>query len=516
MKFLKCLSVTAIVIALAACGGGGGSAGTTASGGTSATGDTQTAATASMSMDVISGAGASTNSISAIEISKVSITLKDAAGKAVPGAVVTFAETGSGLLSFAPASKTALTDASGVASVEIRAASSSSVGATTVSASATVSGGAIAAQKSIAVTSAPTGGVTAPDPQALANALNFLDVNPADKSIVLAGAGGNGRSESATLRFRVVDKNNTPVKGATVTFAVVPANDVTLNIPGSTSDADGVVVTTVSSKSVATAVVIKATVTRSDTSSITSQSDQLLVTTGVVTQAGFDLSATKYNLNFGITGDSSEITVAIVDTNGNPVADGVPVVFTANFGAVGTSSRGGCTTLNGSCNVMYTVQDPRPADGERARVVASTQIGNGVAVSGFLDFTVSNLDLVNLYSAASGGSIINIFSAPGNVCKFTVSAFVGTPTGFPAPSGTIIEIKGMTTDFTGSVKTGSPVLDLVTQRTPVSLEFDASNTTLSPACNPTGSGTATAQVEVKFRAGSRVTTLPLINVTYPK
>ena len=497
-----------MVMALAACGGGGGSAGS--SGGTGSV-TMPLVAVASMTMDVLSGAGISTTSISAIEISKVSITLKDAAGSPVPGVVVTFGETGAGLLTIAPVSKTALTDASGVASVEIRAATSSSVGATIVGASATVAKAVVTAEKAISITSAPTGGGT--DPLALANALNFLDVNPADKSIVLAGAGGNGRSESATLRFRVVDKNNTPVKGATVTFSAVPANDVTLNIPSAASDADGVVVTTVSSKNVATAVVIKATVTRADRSSVTSQSDQLLVTTGVVTQAGFDLSATKYNLNFGITGDSSEVIVAIVDANGNRVADGVPVVFTANFGAVGTSSRGGCTTLNGSCKVTYTVQDPRPADGDRARVTASTRIGNGTAVSGFLDLTISNLGLANLYSAASGGLISRTFVAPANACKFTVSAFVGTPAGFPTPAGTTIEVKSLTTDFSGSVKTGSPILDLETQRTLVAFEFDASNTALVPACVPGGAGTATAQAEVKLTAGSRVTTVP-ITVTY--
>ena len=515
MKFLKYLSGGVLAVALTACGGGGGSAGSTGggTGGSPGPGSTPPAAVASMTMDVLSGAGTSTTSISAIEISKVSITLKDAAGSPVSGAVVTFGETGAGLLTIAPVSKTALTDASGVASVEIRAVTGSSGGATTVGASATVAKEVVAAEKAISITSAPTGGGT--DPLALANALNFLDVNPADKSIVLAGAGGNGRSESATLRFRVVDKNNTPVKGATVTFAVVPANDVTLNIPSAASDADGVVVTTVSSMSVATAVVIKATVTRANSSTITSQSDQLLVTTGVVTQAGFDLSATKYNLNFGITGDGSEIIVAIVDSNGNPVADGVPVVFTANFGAVGTSSRGGCTTLNGTCRVTYTVQDPRPADGDRARVTASTRLGNGTAVSGFLDLTISNLGLANLYSAASGGLITQTFIAPANACKFTVSAFVGTPAGFPAPAGTTVEVKGITTDFSGSVKTGSPVLDIETQRTLVAFEFDASNTALVPVCVPGGAGTATAQAEVKLTAGSRVTTLP-ITVTYRK
>ena len=483
-------SAISLLLFLGACGGGGGSATTSASGngtpGNSATGDQQTTATASIAMNIFSGAGTATNTISAIEISKVSITLKDAAGKTVSGTVVTFSETGVGLLGFAPASKTALTDGSGIASVEIRAASSNSVGATTVSATATVSGAAISVQKAIAITSAPTDGTNVPNPQSLANALNFLDVNPADKSIVLAGAGGNGRSESATLRFRIVDKNNTPVKGAIVTFAAVPSGDVTLNIPSSSSDADGVVVTTVSSKSVATAVVIQATVTRPDTSTIVSQSDQLLVTTGISTPRGFDLSAGKFNLNSNLTGDSTTINVRIVDANGNPVADGVPVVFTADFGAVGTSSRGGCVSVSGGCSVPYIVQDPRPGDGERATVTASTQVGFGTPISGTLKFNFVDVSLLNLFDRPTDGNLLVAFSFPKGACdKTTFSSFTGTPRNFPAPAGTTVTLTPITSNLAVALKSESPIQDQIAStpfRTNLDVEVDLSSMKGSNAC----------------------------------
>lgn len=516
MNFIKCVAALSMSLALVACGGGGGSPGgaTTTDIPNSPIVTSPVVTVGSMSLDVLSGAGISSTSISASEIAQVKVVLKDANGTAVKGAVVTFSETGAGLLAIAPTSKTALTGEAGEASVEIRATNNTSIGATQIGASATLSGQSVSAQKSIAITSAPTSSVVV-SPQELANAINFLDVNPSDKSIVLAGSGGNGRSESASLRFRVVDKNNTPVKGVAVTFSVIPANDVTLNIPSALSDTDGVVITTVSSKNVATAVVVKALV---DTKTISTQSDQLLVTTGVVTQAGFDLSATKYNLNFGTTGDSSEITVAIVDENGNRVADGVPVVFTTNYGAVGTSSKGGCTTLNGSCKVTYTVQDPRPTDGERARVTASTQVGAGFSVSDFLDLTISDPSLLNLYSMASGGVTINSVNSSGlpNPCKFTYLAYVGTPAGLPAPAGTTISVKSLTTDFVASVTTGSPVLDLEQQRTSVAIEFDASSAALTPQCVSNGTGSATGQVEIKFTAGSRITTLAPLVITYPR
>jgi protocatechuate 3,4-dioxygenase beta subunit len=520
MRISKYLVFLVSAIALVACGGGGGSAGSTTTatntgGGTPATGGVVVPiAAASMSMDILSGAGVSTRSISAIEISKVSIVLKDAAGKPVPGSVVTFAEKGGSLLTIAPVSKTALTDASGVASVEIRAASGTAVGATTVGASATVAAVVVTAELSIAITSAPTGGVT--NPQDLTNALNFLDVNPADKSIVLAGSGGNGRSESATLRFRVVDKNNTPVKGAVATFSVAPAGDVTLNISSATSDADGVVVTTVSSKSVATAVVITATVTRAG-GTVTSQSDQLLVTTGISTPTGFDLSAAKYNMNSSLTGDATTITVRIVDANGNPVADGVPVVFTAPFGAVGSSSRGGCVTSGGGCTVDYKVQDPRPADGQLATVTASTQISDGSSISETLDFRFARMDLLNLFFASRNGLPVSSFTFGASCNKLAVSAFVGTPANFPAPAATTVELKSVYPGFTAALLDGSPILDQLSsppERTPVYFELDIAGATGGLACVAGAGSTATAQFTVKFTAGS-ITSSRLISVSYP-
>ena len=310
MSLSKNIVILIMTIALMACGGGGGSPGTTGSGigsgqtpvttaPTNTSGDSQANSAGSITIDVVNGAGVSSNSISAVEIAQATITLKDAKGAAVKGVVVTFAESVSNLLTVAPASKTALTDDLGRASVEIRAISSASTGATQIGASASISGQTVSAQKAIAISSAPATG-TVVSPQELAAAINFLDVNPADKSIVIQGSGGSGRSESATLRFRVVDKNNTPVKGVVVNFEANPNTDVTLNIVSAMTDAEGVAVTTVSSKTIATSLVVKATV---NGKTISSQSDQLLVTTGVGIQAGFEIGAQKYNLDGGLSGD---------------------------------------------------------------------------------------------------------------------------------------------------------------------------------------------------------------------
>lgn len=509
MRFMKFLAGAGLAAMLAACGGGGGV--TNPSNPVPPGGGTETAVP-TVSLEIMNGAGSPATAISAVEIGVARALVKDAKGSPVKGVIVTFAESGAGLLTVSPASGTALTDANGNASVEIRAKSTASAGATMVTATAAITASVSAtAQTPVAITSAPTTGVV--DPQVLANALNFLDTNPSDRSIVLAGSGGNGRSESATLRFRVVDKNNSPVKGAVVSFNVVPANDVTLNIDTATSDADGVVVATVSSKTVATAVVIRASINGRP---ISSQSDQLLVTTGVATLAGFDLSASKFNLNAALTGDQSNINVRIVDVNGNPVADGVPVVFTTNFGAIGTSLQGGCRTQNGACTVPYIVQDPRPNDGERILIVASTQVGTGTSISKSVSLSATRPDALNLYSAATGGTVVDTFDM-GAFCKQSFATFVGTANAFPAPANTEVVLKGLVSGLAATTLSGSPILDqlaAVPVRTRLQIEVTAPTGALEVPCVPAGANSRTVDLEVKFTANN-ISAARIARVTYP-
>ena len=230
MKYFKTLLASIAFAGLAACGGGGGSPGGTLNTGlgtngsstttavVSTTGNSQTTTLGAITVDILNGAGVSSTSISALEIAQITASVKDASGSPVVGAIVKFTESVSSLLTISPISATALTDSSGRATVEFRASSPTSAGATQIGASVIVSGNTVNASKAISISSAPA--VVGTSPQLLANALNFLDVIPSDKSIVIAGSGGSGRSESASLRFRVVDKNNSPVKGVAVTFSI--------------------------------------------------------------------------------------------------------------------------------------------------------------------------------------------------------------------------------------------------------------------------------------------------------
>ncbi|WP_173025997.1 hypothetical protein [Acidovorax sp. SRB_14] len=504
----KALILTA-ASALMACGGGGGSPGLVGNPGAGGGG---TAPSAKMQLQIYAGSSGNSAQVYTISASektaRAKVTLKDASGAPLANTIILFSESGGGLLSFSPESKTALTNSLGEAEVDIEALSINSFGATTVNANADVqkSDGTVAtvtASQNLAITSVPVAGV---DPQVAATSLNFVSVDPSDKSIVIAGSGGNGRSESAILRFRAVDKNGNPVKDVVVDFSVVPSNSVALNIVSAKSNNDGIVATSVSSKSTPTAVIIKAGVNGRP---VTTQSDQLTVTTGVAMQRGFDLSASKYNLNNDISGDSSNIRVAIVDASGNPVSDGVPVIAVTDFGRVGTSGRGGCTTVNGICTVEYQVQNPRPQNGHPVIVTFSTQVGSGELISDSIVFTSTSVSQLDLYSTNTPVSSITVPAGDAK-CKATVDLLVGTastaggPSGFPAPAGTMVEVKPSSSIVTASVISGSPTADRATGRTTIQVQFD-----LKDAASP-----GSTSVDVVFTADKMVQTLRK-TLTYP-
>lgn len=521
MFFSKYLIIVAMAVSLTACGGGGGSAGgtgtSTGSSGITSAGNTQTTSVGSVSLNLVNGAGASTNSISAIEIAQVKVVVKDAAGALVSGTIVTFSESGVGLLKFAPASQTAMTTSEGLAVIEVRAADQSKPGATTISVAASVSGQTISAVKTLEVTNAPVSGGVTIDPQTLASAINFVSTDPADSAIVLAGAGGNGRTETGVLKFRVVDKNNTPVKGVLVDFVVNPSSDVTLNISQSKTDADGVVITSVSSKSVATAVVIKATV---NGKSITTQSDQLKVTTGLGTQGGFEILPLRYNLDGALSGDSTDVTARLVDSNSNPVADGVPVVFVATGGKIGTSAAGGCNTVNGACTVKFEVQEPRPANGI-VTITGSAKVGESTTLLRqiYLNMSAAAIGIFEPTPGVPAGPLPLIQPQPVALTscnKRSQPYMVSNVLGYSAPSGTTVSVKSdVSTGFGASVDGGNTVLDGSFGPSFFNLIFDPTATN-NPVCNDAGIDIATSTVEITANApiSKRITKIPL-TISYP-
>jgi hypothetical protein len=151
MRYLKFLAAALMLALMAACGGGGGSSGTTSgttSGGTGGTGGggTTTPAVPTLTLSLVNSADAAVagNAVTSGAVVFAKAVVKDATGAAVPNKLVSFIS-GSQLLTFQPASGQVLTDASGVAKVQVSPATLSTAGAETLTANATLDGSNLSA-----------------------------------------------------------------------------------------------------------------------------------------------------------------------------------------------------------------------------------------------------------------------------------------------------------------------------------------------------------------------------------
>lgn len=221
----------------------------------------------------------------------------------------------------------------------------------------TVSAAGVAKSASTTLTIAPPA----------AASVQFVGATPTTQSIVVRGNGGNGRTETAILTYKVVDIFGNPLAGQRVDFTPVPANaDVVINKASDTTDATGSVVTTVNSGATPMSFRVQATLKGTGTnggSDISTLSDSIVVTTGLPAQRAFSLSSASFNVEGWSIDNASATTVQVMvaDAFGNPVPDGTPVVFQTNMGAIGSSDKGGCNTVNGVCSVAFRTQAPRVA-----------------------------------------------------------------------------------------------------------------------------------------------------------
>jgi len=494
-------------VALAGCGGGGGSGGSSLYG--DGSNDSGTVEEGSYAVTVtVERNGSSINSMTSTQTAQAVAKVVDSSNNGIEGVVVTFTESDASLIKFAPTSATALTDSSGVATIDVAAQSTDAAGATTVTATATVAETAYTGSSSISISAGSTSDVVEP------KAINFVSVAPSDSAIVIKGSGGNGRSESATLTFKVVDESGAPVKGAVVDFSLSPeptaGNEASpsLNISTATSDADGVVTTTVQSGTQPTSVIVVAT---SDTdSTVSGRSDTLLVSNDVAFETGFEIVAETYNLDGRTTGETTTVSAFVRDQFGNPVADGTAVSFTTDFGNVASSTAGGCVTSDGTCSVTFRVQDPR---------------GGGLAtVIGELGGTAVQSQSININMAgATGGSYVATADGSRSAltfggCKQTFEfSLEDSDTGRSVAAETAISVASTSSDVTATVKSGTPVLDS-TSFAPLgfTVEVDLTGADLAPDCVPGGTLNQSGFVTLQYATSNGVTFTQRFALIYPQ
>jgi hypothetical protein len=233
--------------------------------------------------------------------------------------------------------------------------------------------------------------------------IQFVSATPS--SISLKGIGG---VEASQVRFKVLDTGGNPLSGKAVTFGLsTTVGGIALTPPTpdtATSDANGLVVTTVNSGTVSTPVRVTASTPGATAgTTLTTQSNGLTISTGIPDQDSFSLSATTLNPEFlNFDGNTTVLTARLADHFNNPVPNGTAVNFTIEGGSIVAS----CSTIidgagNSNCSSTLTSQDPRPADG---RV---TVLAYAVGEESFIDLNgngVADLvpnELINLNGSSS-------------------------------------------------------------------------------------------------------------------
>ena len=514
-QFLKSLAIAVLVTAIAACGGGGGSAGSTSAGSastttgagtatgvnTTATGSTQATTAGAITLQVLNSAAADTAAIGATEQARAVATVIDGTGAPVSGVVVVFAQSDASLVSFAPQSATALTDASGKAAIDLKATDPTKTGALSVSAAVVLSGTTLSAKKGLQINGTAT---VAEVPTSML----FLDASPS--SIVIKGAGGSGRSESSTLRFKAVNASNSPVRGAVVNFTVSNAN-VTLNITQATTDAEGVAVTTVTSGSVPTSVVV--TATAASNSAATVPSSSLAVSNGLTVAGGLEIVAAEYNIDGSLTGATTKVSAFMRDVNGNLVPDNTVVSFTTDFGAIGSSSAGSCLSVNGTCSVDFRVQEPRGTG--VATVRATVQLpGQTVPLSDSKQISMSNSAGARALSSISPATVATVITLSGT-CKDTLTLFAADPNNLALAARTTVAAQAPGKGVSVGIASGTPIEDSLQSFAPTSFRVSVDASTASPACNPLGGSTTSTTFELKFTSPNGITSTVPLAIQYP-
>ncbi|MEW8659206.1 MAG: hypothetical protein AB2603_12880 [Candidatus Thiodiazotropha endolucinida] len=218
-------------------------------------------------------------------------------------------------------------------------------GADTVRATVTVNGDTTTATGTINVQPAEIG------------SMEFVSADPQ-----LIGLRGVGLTEVSRVSFRVLDQNGNPVPQQRVNFSLntdVGGANIPEGAETAVSDINGLVGTDIKSGTIPTAVRVTASLDSNPL--ISTQSDGLIISTGVSDQNSISLSTEIFNPEaWQYDGEEVDLTVHAADHFNNPVPDGASVYFTTEGGQIQSQ----CQILDGSCTVTWTSSNPRPQEND--------------------------------------------------------------------------------------------------------------------------------------------------------
>ena len=346
-RFVKIVSPLAVAIALAACGGdssfGGGSSGEKTSGDT--TGDTTTGTGGT------TGTGTPAPLVLKFEEMRIGLTQLSAGGST--GITVELKDQhGDFAKTEQTVTFTSACISNGQSEIESPIKSNTGVFTTTYTAKGCEGDDVIKAETG-ALNTTGTVNVT----PANLGAVEFVSAEP--QTILLKGMSAAGMQHTSTVRFQIKNDVGGPIANEDVTFELItPAvgdGGIKLSTTKGKTDNNGFVSTILQAGTVHTTVRVRATVERGGTK-ISSESSQLVISTGIADQNSLSLSFSVLN-PAAWDHDGVEVGVNLIasDRYNNPVPDGTTVSFYTELGQVEPS----CQTAGGRCTVKWRSSNPR-------------------------------------------------------------------------------------------------------------------------------------------------------------
>lgn len=265
-----------------------------------------------------------------------------------------------------------------------------------------------------------------------AQAISFVSASPTN--IGLKGMGGIGISETSKVVFKVLDTSGSPKANQAVDFSLnTTIGGITLTSVSASSDGNGLVSTNIQSGNFATPVRVTATL---HGTSISTQSDQLVISTGIPSQDGFSLAIQTLNVEaYHIVGVADKVTVRMSDHFHNPVPDGTAVYFTTNGGSIEPV----CYTSQGACSVTWTSQTPYPAgfynpiSGNTTNKGRATILAYAIGEEAFKDLNGNGVADPGEFTDDSGAYLDENENGQYDAGQETPIPFSGT--GFDPPDG---------------------------------------------------------------------------------
>ena len=185
-------------------------------------------------------------------------------------------------------------------------------------------------------------------------AVEFVSAEP--QNILLKGMSAPGQQHTSTVTFQIKNDVGGPIANADVKFELTTdVGGISLSATEGKTDNNGFVSTILQAGTVHTSVRVRATVER-DNATISSESSQLVISTGIADQNSLSLSLSELNPSaWNHDGVKVSVNMYASDRYNNPVPDGTTVAFFTELGQIEPS----CQTANGACVVEWTSSDPR-------------------------------------------------------------------------------------------------------------------------------------------------------------